>query len=267
MGAEEIQLGRLVRNAREPNQEFHDPFSDRPTLSDIAVNTFKNWQATKVNSKSSKLRSYLTDAVSSFGQNRGTVVTRLGTASATTNELKNSGTWFKEACKDDDTRAWIEETINEGENLYLVVGTLVVREATLLKVSEVRTTTGLGVEMSVNPVANGIASINTMMGLTSGVQFTNETAYGHMTVFEAPGDKVVAVRYRKVRHAFYCSRSVDHLSLEGGSRWKSDFEWRGGEEDEEDMLEVNLDGAEDLGIEDDEEFDADGGLENTTIGA
>lgn len=252
MGAEEIQLGRLVRNAREPNQEFHDPFSNRPRPSDIAVNTIRNWQAVHAKRKSTKLGSYLSDAVSAFGQKRSTAVTRLDAVSATTNELKNSGTWFKEACTDADTRLWIEDTIDENENVYLIVGTLVVRGATLSKTSEARTTTGLGVEAAVNPVNNN------SMSLAVGVQVTNETSYGHMTVFEAPGDNVVAVRYRKVKHRFYRS-SVDHVSLEGGSRWKSDFEWRGEDENEEDTLEVTLDGAEDLGIEEwvaDEELGA-----------
>lgn len=40
----------------------------------------------------------------------------------TTYQLDNSGTWFKEAVESDTIREWIKESIDQGDDIYVVVG-------------------------------------------------------------------------------------------------------------------------------------------------
>ncbi|RPB06554.1 hypothetical protein P167DRAFT_540720 [Morchella conica CCBAS932] len=248
-----LQLGCLVQSAKNPQQDLHNPFESRPTDDEFNVVSHKNLRASQNSSNTSKFRSYLSDALSSFRETRSTAATSLMTPEATTYELKNSGKWFKDACKNPETQEWIEETINENRNIYLVVGFLIVKDAQLSRTLVSRTKGGMGAEVLANPLpTGGMVSITTLISLTSGVQFSNEAAYGQMSVFDMPGDHIIAVRYRKVQHKWFQSRKVNNLFLEEGTRWKSDFKWRGDEDEDEDededILDATLTGVEDMDI-------------------
>lgn len=81
--------------------------------------------------------------------------------------------------------------------------------------------------------------------------------------FQAPGEQVFAVIYRKIRFKRFSSRTVANMFLEPTNRWKSCWDWRGMEEevedgdDDDDMVEANLTDGSDLDDDDDDDDDSD----------
>jgi len=235
-----IRLGRLILEIKNPQQDFHDPFPGRPTEEDFAAESLRDWETTNVISKNKKLQSYLSDALNAFGGTRETIVTKVKTHEATTHELLNSGSWFNNACQDAETRAWIEKAIDEDSDVYLIVGTLVVRDATVSRTVLSRTQSGLGMGLSANALSPGVA-VDTAINLATGVNCRRDTSYGQMTVFQGAGDQIIGFRYRKLKFKWFRSRSISSSFLEQGTRWKSDCVTRGedaGEEDPEDVEDI-----------------------------
>ncbi|KAJ5273603.1 hypothetical protein N7478_008728 [Penicillium angulare] len=49
--------------------------------------------------------------------------------------LDNNGQWFRDAVKSKNTRRWIERTIDEGEDIYVVIGYLTALDARIVEQS------------------------------------------------------------------------------------------------------------------------------------
>lgn len=258
---ESVRLGRLVLNTKDPLQDFHDPLEDRPTHLESSIHTQTNYQQTQNFSKSSKLRSYLSDVLSVSREVRGAGTASLIAPQATTHELQNSGSWFQDACKNAGTRKWIEEAVNNDEAVYLVVGFLILKDSKLSKTVTSGTVGGIGVELPVNALAAGTATATAITKLTPGVLCVQNAVYGQVSVFDAPGDQVFAMHYRKVKFKWYSSKKVSNSFLETGSRWKPYWQWRGeddeGEDEDEDILDASLADDSDLEMPKEDEDDDD----------
>lgn len=90
-----------------------------------------------------------------------------------------------------------------------------------------------------------------------GAVVTRDVGKDRELAFQAPGEQVFAIIYRKVKFKWLSSRTISNMSLEPNSRWKTCWDWRGeddedDDEDEDDVLEAYLTDASDLDISDDE---------------
>lgn len=123
-----VKLGRFVDNAMYPQQGFLDPLDSEPESSKRSQ---ENFQEILSLSKSTKLRSCLTALLSMSYQSRGVNDSTLTVKKATTYQLLNSEAWFQNACKNRETRDWLEQTLQYSEDVYLVVGYCTVTDAEL----------------------------------------------------------------------------------------------------------------------------------------
>ncbi|KAB8221469.1 hypothetical protein BDV33DRAFT_202468 [Aspergillus novoparasiticus] len=169
----------------------------------------------------------LTALLSTWISTRTAAAIQTSTSQVKTYYLDNSEQWFRDAIQQKEVRKWMERVINEGEPIYLVVG---------LSASDVVVPLG-GL---VDPSVGGSRDHSERLEMQ----------------FEAPGEQVVAVQYRKAKFEFLSSRNVDTAALNKVARWKRYDRPRYLHSEADDMVEVEL---EDL-------LDSDGEFEEHSIG-
>jgi hypothetical protein len=121
LSPESIRLGRLVRSIDEPQSDFLDPDCHLPSES-IIVKPHLGYEAVHHNAQDKSLATVLTRLVSASRTKRNKLYTQVTTDRVTTYQLGNSGSWFKAAVKMEATREWIQESIDQGDDIYVVVG-------------------------------------------------------------------------------------------------------------------------------------------------
>jgi hypothetical protein len=128
-----------------------------------------------------------------------------------TSRIINSGTFFERLIRDEDIRRWLELVYKKWD-VYLVVDIH---------------------SFSDTPGSGDLSDIENPAVLDDGER---------MSPFSTPGNRIIGVRYRRVRFRGFRSSSVDSAFLEHCGRWKKyidDDENRGNEQP--DSLEATLD--------------------------
>lgn len=245
-----VQLGRLVFNAKNPQQEFLDPLDAIPGPEDTTVRFQDNFEEVLSRDRNSKLRSRITALLSISYESRDGNAINLKATRATTYQLLNSGNWFKKACALHRTRLWFEGGITTTRSVYLVVGFRTVTDTRITERSTAGGTTQGAIHINGGSLV-GVGSAPVVNVLNSSVDIVHDTNHSHMSSFNAPGEQIYAIQYRKVEFKWLSSRSIDKASLERDNRWM--VCWAG------DEIRGNDDPPDDG--EDDEEVDGEDGEE------
>src|SRR5436853_4974412 len=141
------------------------------------------------------------------------------TGQVTTYQLDNSGAWFREAIKKPTTREWIEESIEQGDDIYVVVGYYTMLNAVVVEGSAELVGSSAQLEM---PVTASLAAAGVVVALDNimdpGVNASNTNQRRIQRRFVASGEQVCAVQYRKVCFRWFSSRDLDKAFLERESR-------------------------------------------------
>lgn len=233
-----VKLGRLVYNAKCAHQDFLDPFENRPAETDSVESVQEDFSETRKFSKTSKLRPYLSLALSACYQKQEDSSATLSAPLVTTYELKNSGAWFTNACTQTSTQRFLEEAFDNRLNVYLIVGFRVVHKASMVKSAAKRRA---GNARGNIPVPAGVGGT-----VAPGVEGCRATQNGQELNYKAAGDQVFAILYRKVKLRFLSRQKAENTTLEVGNRWKTCWDWREYEskdqddEDEENIAEATL---------------------------
>lgn len=134
--------------------------------------------------------------------------------------MDNSTKWFKDACGDEEVREWLQEAVEDGDSVYLVVGFHTVVDAVV--VVNDRDSGGLG----------GSATEGELLGVEVGHDGGTVQRRG----WRAEGEQVYAVQYRKIVFKWFSSQA--DKGVLGKNRWRV-CNGRG-KEYEEDSVEVVL---------------------------
>lgn len=255
LSLESVRLGRLVLNARTPLQEYIDPLDGRPDSKELVQVVQRDYEETQKFSKDSKLRSKLKNILSISYERKSTGVATLAAPLATTYNLQNSNTWFKNACAQPETKKFLEDAIDDQRTVYLIVGFRTAYDARMVQNLTWKKTRGASGECSTNLIT-GFAPMNLASSiLVPEAKFVQDAGNAQEFIYQAPGEQVFAIQYRKVKFKWFSSRKVDDTFLEVDNRWISCWNWRGYEEEEEDdILEATLTDVDDLDISDNEEY-------------
>jgi hypothetical protein len=120
LAIESIRLGRLVRNLDEPQSDYLDP--DCQPRREPIIKPHLQYGELQQTAADKNLAALITRLLSASWTKRRKEYTQVNTGQVTTYQLDNSGAWLKEAVKMQTTREWIKESINQGDDIYLVVG-------------------------------------------------------------------------------------------------------------------------------------------------
>jgi hypothetical protein len=177
---------------------------------------------------------------SSFSKRARTSI-RISTEQVKTYYLNNTGQWFKDAVQLEATRKWIERTIDEGEDIWVVVGYHTLQDARIMEQSKGQTISGGKLVMPISAALTA-AGVIVPFGNLADPGFTGSRAdmddeQGH---FIAHGEQICAVQYRRVRHKWFASNKLNKLALAKEARWERYDRPRYLESDGEDIIEVEL---------------------------
>lgn len=214
-----VQLGRLVLNAKNPQQDFLDPQSGQLQPESI-VRPQENFEDILTLSRSSRLRSRITALLAISYENRDVKSASLTATQATTYQLLNSGVWFENACAIPETRQWLKRAIDRSSPIYLVVGYHTLTNARATERVTSRGTTDGGARITGSSIFGATTPAALSYLLTSKVDRNRRINYSHSRSFDAPGEQIYAIQYRKVEFKWYSSRRIDNTSLEQDNRWK-----------------------------------------------
>ncbi|KAL2169483.1 hypothetical protein VTG60DRAFT_6027 [Thermothelomyces hinnuleus] len=250
-----MRLGRFIVTVNDPHlSPFHDPKIEVKSDSDIFKSTFLNYDGDQHAGSGSKFAAGLPSLLN------GSVTRKTGRScavsadSVTTYQLINPVPRFREAVKDDATREWFEGRKDEGcDDFYFVVGYHVMVNAVI----EIGKEKSSGTSGRLNiPVSTALAAggIPLPVGGITDPQFEAEyeKSRGGTVRFEAPGERVSALQYRKVSFKWLSSRNLDKATLAKDNVWESLLRVKGEageeeEEEEEDMAQVELEEDEEEG--------------------
>ncbi|EHK97467.1 hypothetical protein M7I_6774 [Glarea lozoyensis 74030] len=189
---EEIQLGNLIPNVKQPDlNNLRSPLPIR----DITVKEVEDL-TTFSRSESSN-----DDLVARQG--------RMYT-------LNQPKAVFKELCKNRAVRVWLEEQIEERNQVYFVIGVDTLFEAR----------TSGGEEVASQQAANITVPVAEALGVPAGgamdVGLNAEHAHSHGTHlgYQALGENIYAIRLQKVKFSIW-ETDVDSAKLQRGECWYS----------------------------------------------
>jgi hypothetical protein len=101
--------------------------------------------------------------------------------------LDNNGQWFRDIVKLEDVRKWIERTIDEGEDIYVVVGYHTVLDAHIAEQSREQKLLGGSLDLPVSSVLLASGVVGPFSDLTDPrVARPLQTALIHMNIHGYP---------------------------------------------------------------------------------
>lgn len=239
-----VKLGRFTTSIDNPHQNYHDPSWTKPTK---AVNSpLGSFIGTHETASDAGFVSSLTSLVSAVFSKRAKSKLHIVADRVVTSVLDNSDSWFKEATKLPATQSWIEQQIDQGNDIYMIVGLHSVTNAHIIQEFHHGTAADGQVQL---PAALSLAAAGVIVPLGDAL---DPTVGGHRQIlnethsqFQVLGDQICALQYRKVRHAWLSSKRVDKSRL-SQPWWSSVERWRDEEEGEDDVIKVELAQLEDL---------------------
>ena len=161
----------------------------------------------------------LSSLASASRSNRNTRLAAVTTEQSTIHQLANSGRWFKASLKDQETQKWIEEVIETGEDVYMVVGyqTMIDKRALgdTTRSKEFQGQVQLPVSEAASVSTDAVVMFDDLADPGLDIQ-----RHSLRKQFVAASERMYAVQYRKVQFKWYSSRDLNRAALEKGSRWK-----------------------------------------------
>jgi len=206
---DEVALGRLVLNLHAPGDDYCPHSPITITREEVSVAAFPGI-ITVLSQKQSSIANYLTGLKFAKVQQNNSVPTFV-VRSARTSRLLNSGAFFERLVQHEDVKRWFE-SIYRKRDVYLVVGIH---------------------SFSDNPELANVSTVEDS---------------APKSPFATPGNRIIGVRYRRVRLRGLRSSTVGPASLDQCARWKRYSRadpYRGNPEI--DILEASLDDTNPLG--------------------
>jgi len=198
---DEAALGRFVLDITDPSLDYHPPSRPEIHPEEISIDQFSN------------IQQLLTRPPNSFFQNLKRWLfteedprrpVELVNQRAITFKLLNSGVVFRRILDDEDTKRWLERNWPKAY-IYFAVGIHGI------------------IKISANPEADEQSTERLLASRGLG-----------------PGDRIIGVRYRKLRFQRFRKAQADEAYLDQGAWWKEYYN-NSTQDDDEDSLQVTLD--------------------------
>lgn len=201
-----LRFGSLTTNPAYPHQGYFDP-SLTPSHPELTVKSgeLKNFEEVRGSLHYGKLQAIFTQLATLSLSSGATEQAKLSVSLIKSYGVDNSDAWFDTICGITETRQWMEKEIMKGKNIYLVVGCMTFND------TQVHHTGKEQKQMSVTA-----ADPNSGMGAGAILEYGRD-GQRH---YEAPGERILAVQYRKVKFNFFATKDVDGAFLEPNNRWE-----------------------------------------------
>lgn len=224
-----VHLGRFICDVGSPEyeQSFIDPPSNNPPEFTITP-----WRDSEELLNSAKLQEHLSQLLSTSNGSQCLDPTDHPAANGFTYLLRNPEKWFNNACAMPEIRNWLECSMDDGYDVYLVAG--------------FHTLIDSRPPNEITSAAEGDGEVSALAAaiLNTGVDSKAEAGDRHSSNVCAPGEKIYAVLYHKVQFKWHSSKKVESGFLEQNNRWRVYWEFRcgvdDGDDDDENVAEAYL---------------------------
>jgi hypothetical protein len=234
-----VSLGRFIINFDDPHQDFHDPLCN--TTPDITEKIQTQYDSIHHSVNQQKVVSQFTTFLSSSFSKRLKASIRITANQAKTYYLNNAGQWFRDAVQSRETREWIERTIDEGEDIYVIVAYHTLLDARIIEQLGGQSTAGGNLAI---PVSTALTAFGVVVPFSNvadpGLGGFRGCIEDEQRQFVAPGEQIYAIQYRKVRCRWFAGNKVDEMTLAKKTWWERYDRPRYLQSEIEDMIEVEL---------------------------
>ncbi|KAL6902610.1 hypothetical protein GGI43DRAFT_382790 [Trichoderma evansii] len=251
---EDIKLGRFITNIERPQEGYHEP--SMPNDPDSTVKEFSISEQNQSEGKASP-GAYITRLISIKYSGFTNLKIQIDEANGNEYSLDNSTAWFDKAIGLLETKSWIERAALRREKMYMVVGlrTLTNPRITITSTQEQKVMSGLKIAEIFSFIVSGVATpANTSAPNTA--HGRNQTSSSAQMCFQAPGERVCSLFYRKIKYGWLSSRKIDDLKLSKTRVWsciegdrRDAYETDDEDEEEEDMMYVDFDDCDEIEME------------------
>lgn len=255
-----VQIGWLVTDPKNPHND-HSPYELPPPEDSIIISEQEGIFEHNRSTYSSRIQGMLTKFLSLSASNGNSNAAQLVAGRGRRYMLENSGKYFRSLLQTEpgatETKKWMEEAIlNQGEDVFLVIGLATVRDGNLERYTE--SNSRITGEATV-PLAGAVGGAAQVVVGNVSASVSHNREDGNRVRFTGVGEQVYAVEYRKVKFRFLRSKEIDKGTLESGTRWEMFWTMRGSQNDE-DVLEAELcdEGLDEDSLEDHETVDLNG---------
>lgn len=238
--SESVRLGRYVLNPLEPHEDFLDPECS-PNARPMKL-SMTEYTAVQGQSKDSELGASIGALLDSSNLHSKFRMRATETATSEIHVLPNSRIWFKATLEHEPNREWLEEAVESGAKVYLIVGYQMVLDAQISdqvgRHQRNNNSAQVPVVEAATAALGGVSISGDMINPGFRANFGTTDSFG--STFTAPGIQVCAVQYRMVKFKWWSSCNVDRATLEKGSRWLVHGQLRGQEGGLNDVMEAYI---------------------------
>ncbi|RYN74766.1 hypothetical protein AA0119_g12107 [Alternaria tenuissima] len=243
-----VALARFITDIHHPLRSYHDPFPADQLLSVALIRQNVNELVHSTKAISGNVR--LTELLSLFRGRQKSDVARVEATLASQYELAQWKSVFRDACAKEGTRTWLEAAIEDGEDVFFVVGYRTFVDAVLERGEQSNRERGIDFNVPVSAVVDANLMVPCMVSLAGtldpGAGGSVQKAEREVQSFDVAGESVYAIQYCKVSFKWYSSKTVDKSFL-GDTRWMVTWGVRGSEIIEDDVVEAIIVEGEDGG--------------------
>lgn len=231
---ESVSLARFVIDIASPQRRFHDPILDHPPQS--IHHTQRDIQEHAQQYRNAKARGRLTELLKIFRGIEGNAEAHIHATASISHELYQWDAVFKDACSLQATRKWIEGALEDGQDIYFVVGFRSFVDPIASESISKLSVRGGGVQIPASEIVQANIPGFTLGGvLDPGVDASTTAARQNERSFASDGEMIYAVQYCKVNFKWYSSRKLETGSL-GKTRWQVHWGVRASDETVEDDI-------------------------------
>lgn len=245
-----VQLGRFVLDLKEPQSEYFEP--PEPPVQTLPTFDSKAFDEGDASEKSLKFFAYLTKALNASHNSNKNVHFDIKSSRCRTYQMDNSGGWFKEACKEQSTKQWLDEQIEASRDVFLIVGFQTMLNAKVNREDDANREIKASAEAPIDKiVTHGVSAVAgnaaSAMNVGGGAN-VGKMAKQHVSLIGV-GEQLYAIQYRKVKFNFHSSKEAGNKEkLLMQNCWLRFKDVRGDGDDDgiDDIVEADIDDALEL---------------------
>ncbi|KAH7010940.1 hypothetical protein B0J12DRAFT_706060 [Macrophomina phaseolina] len=234
--ADSVTLGRLVLSVRYPEQDFYEANDAPVTCGETAISTQRAERFTHAASttKGGGAHAFLTSLLSGARNAHDSTHVELSAALCVTRQLADSAAFFRRLVERGDAQAWLERAAGRRQPVFLVTGIKTVTDATVSAEQATRADARADLQLP-GTLAAAAATAGGGLPLLAGDALDLKAGASvsrsaeERTAFAAPGERVFAVQYRRIRFRWFHDLQLEQARLEEGVRWKVFLGMRRGE--------------------------------------
>ncbi|KAL5001351.1 hypothetical protein BDV10DRAFT_199226 [Aspergillus recurvatus] len=216
LSSEEIKLGNLIPNIKDPELDSQECPWPLVLNQDYTIKPISDFYSFFQADKDVRLSAFFTKLLRASGHDESTNHSELLSGHGNIHTLKQPKSFFHNLCRDPTTRKWLQEQIEEGMDVHLVVGFVTFIDA---RASD-GASAGHGVQgqgaVPVTEAATGAP------GGELDVKFAGKYEVSEVggRRYLAPGEQIFGLRLKALRFRFFFPKSVSRAGLQKDTSWE-----------------------------------------------